>query len=171
MKDKNGEHPFSDTGQLVFLCSFLVIWIMDSFFFHWSTFLSDYAPLYLRLVTLGLSLITALYLFQTSHFIVNHEQHAEKLITNNFFRYVRHPLYLGSMLTYLGLTVFTMSFFSISLLVLIFLFYDYIADYEEKLLEERFGKEYIEYKRRTGKWIPKASMFFNKGTLSLQKET
>ena len=33
-------------------------------------------------------------------------------------------------------------------------FYDYIASYEEKLLEDRFHEDYRNYKKRTGKWVP-----------------
>jgi protein-S-isoprenylcysteine O-methyltransferase Ste14 len=61
---------------------------------------------------------------------------------------------LGSILVYLGLTVSTASLFCLALLVVIFLFYNYIAGYEEKLLETKFGDAYIEYKKKTGKWIP-----------------
>ena len=63
MKEKNGEHPFGDIGQLILLCLFLVVWITDSFFLHKSTFLSEHFPLYIRLVILALSFIAAVYLF------------------------------------------------------------------------------------------------------------
>jgi protein-S-isoprenylcysteine O-methyltransferase Ste14 len=36
-----------------------------------------------------------------------------------------------------------------------FVFYNYIAGYEEKLLETKFGDSYREYERRTGKWLPR----------------
>jgi protein-S-isoprenylcysteine O-methyltransferase Ste14 len=55
---------------------------------------------------------------------------------------------------YLGLAVSTASLFSIVLVVLIFIFYNFIASYEEKLLEGRFHEEYRNYKKRTGKWVP-----------------
>ena len=32
--------------------------------------------------------------------------------------------------------------------------YNTLADYEENLLEERFGDEYLEYKKNVRKWIP-----------------
>ena len=35
------------------------------------------------------------------------------------------------------------------------LFYNYIAGYEEKLLEIKLGKAYITYKENTGKWMPR----------------
>lgn len=155
MKKKNGEHPFSDTGQLVLLGLFLIVWVSDSFFFQKSTFLSDYVPLYIRMVILGLALITAAYLFLFGHVAVSHEQRPTAVVSTGAFRHVRHPLYLGSILFYLGLSVSTVSLFSIALLVVIFVFYNYIASYEEKLLDKRFGEDYTRYKKRTGKWLPR----------------
>jgi protein-S-isoprenylcysteine O-methyltransferase Ste14 len=49
----------------------------------------------------------------------------------------------------------TLSLFSFLFFGLIFVFYNYIADYEEKLLEAKFGEEYIRYKNKTGKWLPR----------------
>ena len=155
MKEKNGEHPFGDAGQLILLGVFLLVWIGDSFFLRKSTFLSVYMPLYIRIVLLALSLITAVFLFSTGHVIVSHEQRPNSVVAAGAFRYVRHPLYLASILTYLGLTVSTVSLLSLALFVGIFVFHNYIASYEEKLLEARFGEEYRKYKKRTGKWIPR----------------
>ena len=55
---------------------------------------------------------------------------------------------------YLGLAEITASLVSLSLVVVIFVFYNYIADYEEKLLERRYDETYRKYKKRTGKWLP-----------------
>ncbi|MCK4646622.1 MAG: isoprenylcysteine carboxylmethyltransferase family protein [Candidatus Aminicenantes bacterium] len=155
MKEKNGEHPFGDAGQLILLGLFLVVWAVDSFFLHKSTFLSDYVPLYIRLVILGLVFITATYLFMSGHTVVSHERRPAGLVSTGAFRYVRHPLYLASILFYVGLAVSTASLFSLGLLVGILIFYNYIASYEEKLLEARFGEGYRSYKKRTGKWVPR----------------
>ena len=155
MKEKKGEYPFGDAGQLILLGLFLVVWVGDSFFLHISTVLSDYVPLYIRLIILGLALVTASYLFMSGHVVVSHERRPTGVVSTGAFRYVRHPLYLASILTYLGLTASTVSLFSLVLFVGIFVFHNYIASYEEKLLDERFGEEYRKYKRRTGKWMPK----------------
>ena len=155
MKEKNGEHPFGDTGQLILLGAFLVVWAVDSFFLRKSTFLSDYVPLYIRLIILGLALVVAMYLFRSAHVVVSHEQRPDGVVVTGVLRHVRHPLYLASILTYLGLTVSTASLFSLVLFVVIFIFHNYIASYEEKLLEKKFGEEYTRYKRRTGKWVPR----------------
>ncbi len=155
MKEKNGEHPFGDAGQLILLGAFLVVWIGDSFFLHRSTFLSDYVPWFIRLIILGLTLAAAMYLFRSGHVVVSHEQRPNSVVATGAFRYVRHPLYLASILTYLGLTVSTASLFSLALLVGIFVFHNYIASYEEKLLETKYGEDYRKYKMRTRKWMPR----------------
>ena len=155
MKEKNGEHPFGDAGQLISLCIFLVVWIGDSFFLHKSTFLSDYVPLYIRLVILGPTLISAMYLFKSGHVVVSDEQRPTGVVVTGAFRYVRHPLYLASIIIYLGLTVSTSSLFSLALFVGIFAFHNYIASYEEELLETKFGEDYRKYKKKTGKWMSK----------------
>lgn len=155
MKEKNGEHPFGDNGQLISLGVFLVVWIGDSFFLHKATFLSDYVPLYFRLSILGLTLILAMYLFKSGHFVVSREQRPNSVVETGVFRYVRHPLYLASILTYLGLTIATVSLISFAVFIGIFVFHNYIASYEERLLVAKFGEGYRKYMERTGKWVPR----------------
>ena len=154
MKEKNGEHPFGDTGQLILLGFFLIVWITDSFFLRTSTFLSDHVPLYIRLVFLGLALVTAAYLSMSGHDKICCEHSGTKVVSAGAFRFVRHPLYLACLLFYLGLAVSTAPIFSLAFFVVIFVFYNYIASFEERLLDEKFGEEYKKYKRRTGKWVP-----------------
>ena len=155
MSKRSGEHPFGDAGQLILLAAFLVVWAADSFFLHASTSLSGHVSLWIRLLILGIALVVALLLFKSGHVVVEHKNRPEGVMVTGAFRCVRHPLYLASMLTYLGLAVSTMSISCFVLLVPIFIFHNYIAGYEERLLEDRFGEEYRGYRRRTGKWIPR----------------
>jgi len=64
-------------------------------------------------------------------------------------------LYLASLLFYFGLAVSTACLFCFGLLLVMVFFYDYIARYEEKLLEVKYGEDYLHYKKNTGKWVPK----------------
>lgn len=154
MKEKNGEHPLGDAAQLILFGLFMVVWILDSFFLHRSTFLADNIPLVIRLLFLGAALAAAVYLFKSGHVVVSGEQRPTTVVSSGAFRYVRHPLYLGSILVYLGLTVSTASLFCLALMGAIVLFYNYIAGYEERLLEVKMGEAYVAYQKRTGKWIP-----------------
>ena len=155
MRAKNGEHPFSHIGQFICLGLFVFVWAGDSFVLHLSTFLSNFVPLYVRLVLLGLSLVGAVYLIRSGHIVVRPEERPVGVVTTGAFKYVRHPIYLGSLLTYLGLAISTGSVLSLALIVGISLFYNYIANYEEEVLQARFGEEYGRYKKRTGKWFPR----------------
>ena len=154
MKEKNGEHPLGDAAQLSLFGLFMVIWILDSFILHQSTFLTAHIPLVLRLIILVITIAVAGYLFKSGHVVVSGDQRPITVVTSGAFRYVRHPLYLGSILIYLGMTVSTASLFCLALLVVIILFYNYIAGYEEKLLETKMGEAYASYKMSTGKWMP-----------------
>jgi protein-S-isoprenylcysteine O-methyltransferase Ste14 len=117
MREKKGEHPFGDAGQLISLGVFLIVWAGDSFFLHKSTFLSNYVPLYVRLAILGIALIVALYLYRSGHVVVTPEQRPSHVVTTGTFRLVRHPLYLASLSTYLGMTVATASLLALAILV------------------------------------------------------
>jgi protein-S-isoprenylcysteine O-methyltransferase Ste14 len=154
MRAKNGEHPFGDAGQLILLVLFLILWAADSFFLRKSTFLSDYVPLYGRLIALAVTLVCAVCLSLSGHRVVSHEHPPTGVVSGGAFQYVRHPLYLASLLFYFGLVISTFCLFSFLFLFLMFFFYDYIASYEERILEERYGEDYLVYKERTGKWIP-----------------
>jgi protein-S-isoprenylcysteine O-methyltransferase Ste14 len=158
MESKNGEHPYGDLGQLILLVIFLAVWVADSFFLHYSTFLADYVPLFLRLLIMALALATAFSLVKSGHVVISHGGHGrlpQSLVITGAFRYVRHPLYLGCLLTYFGLAVATASLISLALLAVIIPFYNFLAAYEEQLLEDLFGESYRDYKDKTGKWLPK----------------
>ena len=101
-------------------------------------------------------LITSLYLFKSGHVAVEQEHPAKRVISSDAFRYVRHPLYLASLLSYLGLAVSTMSLVSLSLLLGIFAFYNFIAGYEEKLMLDKYGEDYQKYQNKVGKWFPQS---------------
>ncbi|MFH1313638.1 MAG: isoprenylcysteine carboxylmethyltransferase family protein [Candidatus Eisenbacteria bacterium] len=154
MKEKNGEHPFGDIGQQISAGLFLIVWVVDSFLLRRTTFLAAHVPIGVRMAILVLTLITAFCLFRSGHVVVSHDRRPGGLVTTGAFEHIRHPLYLASMLAYLGVAVSTLSIFSLAMFVVIFLFHDYIATYEEQLLEAKFGEEYRIYRAKTGKWIP-----------------
>lgn len=77
-----------------------------------------------------------------------------KLVTHGPFAIVRHPLYVGVILTAIGaLLIFRtwgMVIFSPMSFVVIGR-----AKQEEKLLEQEFGEEWKDYVSKVPKWVPK----------------
>jgi protein-S-isoprenylcysteine O-methyltransferase Ste14 len=79
----------------------------------------------------------------------------QKLVTKEPYTYCRNPMTLGTALFYLGVAIWLGSFSAIGLgLVYPVGILTYIKLIEEKELEERFGSEYLEYKKRTPFLIP-----------------
>jgi len=155
MKEKNGEHPYGDLGQLIVLGLFVLIWAVDSFILHLSTFLAQYIPIYIRLPIMAFMILLALYLSNQVHKVLFHGQRPEAVVDTGVFRWIRHPMYLASLLVCLGLAISTASLLSLAAFLGVLAFFNYIANYEEKLLEEKFWEEYLEYRNKTGKWLPK----------------
>jgi protein-S-isoprenylcysteine O-methyltransferase Ste14 len=154
-KDLAGEHALTDIGQLIGAVIFLCVWILDSFIFHFSTFMETIIPLYVRIPVTAVVLVLAGAMAGISHWIIFTERRdPPEVITKSFFKYIRHPLYLSEILLYLGLVFLTCSLASLGVIVIIFLFLNYVAGAEEKLLEKLFGRRYAAYKHTTGKWFP-----------------
>jgi protein-S-isoprenylcysteine O-methyltransferase Ste14 len=160
MKEKNGEYPWGDAGQIIALCIFTAVWIADSFLLNLSHGLLHAIPLIVRLSVTIFLLAPVTYLARSGHRVVDRNRRGDFVVTSGAFRMIRHPLYLASLLTYLALAVSTGSLFSLIVWIGIFLFYNYIAWYEEKLLEIKTGGQYLVYKGKTGKWIPRPAHLF-----------
>ena len=154
MRGKNGEYPLGDMGQLIFLGLFIVVWAGDTFFLRLSTFLSGFVSAYVRLGIAAPALAIAAWLARSGHAAANPEGRAAAIISAGAFGYVRHPLYLASILFYLCLTVATASLLSLALTAGIALFYDYIASYEEGVLQASTEMSTRNTKKKTGKWLP-----------------
>ncbi|MBI5465139.1 isoprenylcysteine carboxylmethyltransferase family protein [Candidatus Gottesmanbacteria bacterium] len=76
---------------------------------------------------------------------------AKILKTGGIYKYFRHPIYLGITLTCLGLSLSLGSKAGLFYTILIIIPLNIIrARKEEKILTERFGQEYLEYKRSCG---------------------
>lgn len=78
-----------------------------------------------------------------------------KLVTNGIYRWVRHPLYtIGSSL-FLAFGMMADNWFIILLGVLAFIVMAIRTPKEEANLIQKFGDEYREYMKRTGRFLPK----------------
>lgn len=79
----------------------------------------------------------------------------DKLIKAGPFRYVRHPRYFGNFLIGLGITILSSNLIIVFLFMVCFfvLYYAKIKN-EDKMLGEKYGGEYYEYKRNVGTFIP-----------------
>jgi len=83
------------------------------------------------------------------------------LITNGPYKIVRHPIYLGVVVILLALGILSANVLILMpTAMLVVLLYMQLPD-EESMLIERFGDAYLEYMKRTPKFIPR--LFRNAG--------
>lgn len=78
-----------------------------------------------------------------------------KLVTSGPYRWVRHPLYTVGTSLFIALGLIADNWFIILLGVLAFIAMASRAPKEEANLIEKFGDEYREYMKRTGRYFPK----------------
>lgn len=77
---------------------------------------------------------------------------APPLIVDGVYRWMRHPLYTGSMLFLWLIPEVSVDFFALN--IAFTLYFIIGAIFEERKLERYFGKAYQEYKARTPMFVP-----------------
>jgi protein-S-isoprenylcysteine O-methyltransferase Ste14 len=77
-----------------------------------------------------------------------------KLITSGPYAYIRHPIYSGLVLMFLGTAIYNAHVDWFLIFMIFFIGAHYKAGKEEKLMAEHFPAEYAEYKKRTGALVP-----------------
>ena len=79
----------------------------------------------------------------------------QELVTTGFYRYIRHPGYLGQLLVFLGLSLSLSNWLSIlCMMVSVLIGYLYRISVEEEFMALHMGSEYASYKLRTKRLIP-----------------
>lgn len=83
-------------------------------------------------------------------------RNVQKLVTYGIFAWSRNPLYNGNFLVWIGFCVISGVLWFLPIAVLIFAAeYSLIVRYEEGVLESTFGRQYLDYKNRVPRWLPK----------------
>ena len=78
----------------------------------------------------------------------------KKLINTGLFRFSRNPTYLGMTITLLGEAIFLGSLITFIIPILfVILINNFNINFEEKILENKFGTKYLEYKKKVRRWI------------------
>ena len=82
-------------------------------------------------------------------------QVAKVLTKTGWYSLVRHPLYFGNYLIWLGLAIFLSNFWFVIILSLLFwIYYERIMFAEESFLEEKFGDEFTNWAYNTPSFFP-----------------
>lgn len=77
-----------------------------------------------------------------------------QLIQNGIYKYIRHPIYTGILLSCAGYSLYVDSSFKILITFLLLLLFSIKSKYEEKKLIQKF-KSYKTYMKTTGRFLPR----------------
>jgi len=162
-RDLIGEHKIGDAGQAIFAVLFFSVYIADSFIFGFSTWLNEVVPNIIRVPAGTVVLIVSgLLSFNGLRIVFNEVREKPEVIRKGVFSIVRHPVYLGEILLYLGLILFSLSVASMIVWLFAIIFLYYISRFEEKILLDHFGEEYRTYMKEVPMWLPNIYGFFMK---------
>lgn len=79
----------------------------------------------------------------------------QSIVINGIYKFIRHPSYLGSLLSFLGLSLMFINVFTLLIIIIpITISFLHRINIEEKVLTQELGTEYTEYSKQTKKLIP-----------------
>ena len=76
------------------------------------------------------------------------------LMTNGPYRLSRNPMLSGTFLYYIGVLVALWNWWPVQILAVVAAIMHFQVRSEEARLERDFGQEYLDYKRRTSRFLP-----------------
>lgn len=162
--ENSGNFLFRHRGQIpvvLFVMAVPVIWFTDYSCFgpNWNlillstSVLVSFLGLLIRSYTIGTTPLG------TSGRNTDH-QVANELNSDGIYSVVRHPLYLGNYLMWIGIVIFTFNIWFVVVVTLLYwLYYERIMFAEERFLERKFGEEYMKWSLQAPAFIPNFSKF------------
>jgi len=81
-------------------------------------------------------------------------QRPSSLVLDGPYRFTRNPIYLGCLLIMFGLVIIWSSIVTALLYIVVYVIFRFVfIRREEIILEEEFGEEYREFKKRVRRWF------------------
>jgi protein-S-isoprenylcysteine O-methyltransferase Ste14 len=124
----------------------------------WGHTLVKYIGFWGMYIGLLISLIGALLVIFGWKEIYRHywskEEGKGRLVKKGIYAYIRHPQYTGFLLITLGMLFEWVTIPLLIMYPMLCVLYYRLARREERDMEQEFGHEYMEYKRRTGMFLP-----------------
>ena len=122
----------------------------------WGSMISKFFGL--MLATYGIFITRAAFRnYNTRAFLglTNPGKENEKLITDGLQKHIRHPLYAGTILLFLGFFFYMPTMENLAVVVVSLLYVFIGIKIEEKKLAKTFGQEYENYKRNVPMLVPR----------------
>jgi protein-S-isoprenylcysteine O-methyltransferase Ste14 len=120
----------------------------------------------------GLFLLTACSMGRLWALVYISGYKSREIITDGPYSIVRHPLYLFSLLGAIGIGLASENVLIMAILFVFYLFYyPFTILAEEHKLTATFGQTYIDYAKRTPRFLPKFSLYKKPGLYQINADT
>lgn len=109
----------------------------------------------ISMVIIGLTInLVAAFTLRRSYSSTLEIREDHRLVTHGIFRFIRHPIYLGSIIVSFGVPVFVWTLYGFLILAGLVPLVLHRIKLEEKMLIEEYGDTYRKYMESTGKLLP-----------------
>lgn len=154
-------------ATMIFLFLVAQLWVIGSFiyvikptFMEWTRFPM---PSWMRWLGVIITVFGMALEFSTQIFLGKNysttvhisEEHA--LVTSIPYRYIRHPMYTALIVVGIGLGLLSTNWYSLLPFLVTGVVIAFRIRGEEEAMIERFGDEYVQYVKRTGRFFPPLS--------------
>ena len=102
-------------------------------------------------IIMGIGILLVIYGWKQIH----KARKQDTLMVEGIYKYIRHPQYVGFLMITLGLNVMWLTIITLIMWPILAALYWRLAKKEDKDMEEKFGEEFLEYKRRVPGFIPR----------------
>lgn len=155
--DLAGEHPKGDFYQFIAMVVFLLSIAADYLWIRLGPQINEHVNFWVRFILGGtVSVYGGWLALNGIHLVFSEYTEAPRMITHHMYSRVRHPVYLGVMLIYVGILIFTLSPIGLLAFLGIFILYNWLAEDEEERMKNVFGINYQDYLDRIPRWFPKS---------------
>lgn len=114
-------------------------------YYYWSGFFYQYIGIPFICIGFGFWISGVVHLGKAFHGLPR----ANKLVTTGIYSTIRHPVYIGSVLVFSGISIITLHLWVVAATILLFFIQFIRSRIENCLLEQHFGHKYEIYKRKT----------------------
>ena len=133
----------------------IMSWVLDYFFPKFRFLDKPYNYIGLIIFFAGLSITFYCFcLFKKNKTPIIPGQKPKFMVAEGPYKLTRNPMYLGVTLALLGISIYIGNLLSLISPVFFFLIMNYVyIPFEEKLMENIFGKPYLGYKKKVRRWF------------------
>jgi len=163
-KKMNKQMSFIGVGLKFAIISIFFTSIIFAAHFLWMSQLSIFIPRIASQVLGILLLIIGVPIYLISGLTIHKYFHDGQLATKGIYGYFRHPIY-GSWIVFIvpGVVLLINSLIGLTVPVFMYVVFKILIGKEDKYLEEKFGEEFFEYRKRVGEVFPKFRAIFREG--------